>query len=169
MGGDCVHTEFCSLHRCISIHAPRMGGDPAESHVDLRQHISIHAPRMGGDWKPLPIGPFAIDFNPRPPHGGRHYGRMDARPAILFQSTPPAWGATGGRTSREPLWRHFNPRPPHGGRLHYFPPNYIQAKFQSTPPAWGATRGFHPQHAAPLHFNPRPPHGGRPPEEARGI
>ena len=57
----------------ISIHAPREGGDPAIC-VDPRQiSISIHAPREGGDWRwicPL-VG------------------------AKIFQSTPPARGATG--------------------------------------------------------------------------
>ena len=79
----------------------------------------------------------------------------------MFQSTPPARGATllnlicdhrmivsihAPRTGGD-LWQwpghgdqsRFNPRPPHGGRL----PSNVDAdavdQFQSTPPARGAT------------------------------
>ena len=57
----------------------------------------------------------------------------------MFQSTPPAWGAT------PIMWPicsdnfRFNPRPPRGGRHAnvLLQPSVIV--FQSTPPAWGAT------------------------------
>ena len=57
----------------------------------------------------------------------------------LFQSTPPARGATCPATRRCVPPVHFNPRPPRGGR-----PNrraFCRQKpgFQSTPPARGAT------------------------------
>ena len=63
----------------ISIHAPREGGDCRSFSGRLsRTRISIHAPREGGDclihWK-------AIDL-------------------YLFQSTPPARGATGSSRTR---------------------------------------------------------------------
>ena len=56
----------------ISIHAPREGGDrvPAFGVADIR--ISIHAPREGGDWQSAET-PDSIN---------------------IFQSTPPARGAT---------------------------------------------------------------------------
>jgi len=56
-------------------------------------------------------------FNPRPPRGGRRIHFVIYRLNRLFQSTPPAWGAT-------PL--------AHDSAL------YLML-FQSTPPAWGAT------------------------------
>ena len=56
----------------ISIHAPREGGDPVDDDLHLLDGISIHAPREGGD---------APD------------AREEAEKAI-FQSTPPARGAT---------------------------------------------------------------------------
>ena len=57
----------------ISIHAPREGGDGVGSHVKhSRMNISIHAPREGGDLTLLLL--------PKVLH--------------LFQSTPPARGAT---------------------------------------------------------------------------
>ena len=104
-----------------------------------------------------------MHFNPRPPRGGRRArlgaGRKGGR---IFQSTPPARGATASTESscqRQPisihapreggdthagtlsrLWPYFNPRPPRGGRLH------------------GRAR----RAKDILHFNPRPPRGGRP-------
>ena len=57
----------------ISIHAPREGGDPAcRSGLHYNLHISIHAPREGGD----------------------SAGYFLDRWKLVFQSTPPARGAT---------------------------------------------------------------------------
>ena len=72
MGGD---TGGCATDRdvTISIHAPRMGGDSEIGKNGPIVVISIHAPRMGGD---------LID----------KYTAFGGGP---FQSTPPAWGATG--------------------------------------------------------------------------
>ena len=67
-----------NLHRrsqckfMISIHAPREGGDRDFKSMDKRVVISIHAPREGGD-------------------GGE---RMNLLDLFVFQSTPPARGAT---------------------------------------------------------------------------
>ena len=57
---------------CISIHAPREGGDPQGLLAYVEIAISIHAPREGGD-PTVRCG------------GGGDY---------IFQSTPPARGAT---------------------------------------------------------------------------
>ena len=56
----------------ISIHAPREGGDGAAA-GDHRCHcISIHAHREGGDFFYLISRMHqSLDFNPRPPRGGR--------------------------------------------------------------------------------------------------
>ena len=79
-------------------------------------------------------------FNPRPPRGGRRITLLADAGHLVFQSTPPARGATsvrldelqvvdisihapreGGDTyqlSSHQVLRHFNPRPPRGGRQH---------------------------------------------------
>ena len=55
----------------ISIHAPREGGDGYQ-YEDLRLVvISIHAPREGGDGGYNDEVITHLDFNPRPPRGGR--------------------------------------------------------------------------------------------------
>ena len=96
-GGDTV-TGYNVWYTYISIHAPREGGRPGYQYEDLRLTvISIHAPREGGDW-----------LSTR--------GRKSLE---LFQSTPPARGATSQFFGL--LWAiiDFNPRPPRGGRLWY--------------------------------------------------
>ena len=102
-------------------------------------------------------------FNPRPPRGGRHEdpdgGDTDGEEIsihapreggdlmnvsaddmfVIFQSTPPARGAT---TTTRPLgatWKYFNPRPPRGGRRAFNSVLEGYLIFQSTPPARGAT------------------------------
>ncbi len=103
-----------------------------------------------------------IDFNPRPPHGGRrreynmrqvtldisiHALRMEGdavtRNPIAslcpFQSTPSAWRATRCPVRCPSGREYFNPRPPHGGRQVDFSGNVSMSGFQSTPSAWRAT------------------------------
>ena len=105
----------------ISIHAPREGGDVTDfGGIRESTAISIHAPREGGD----------------------HFTDDKHGPPVIFQSTPPARGATLVRLSPEdvlPISIHapreggdvsasfvlvptidFNPRPPRGGR--HLPP-----------------------------------------------
>ena len=102
--------------------------------------ISIHAPRKGGDITKLFINIEGLDFNPRPPQGGRRYTWYTWYILYRFQSTPPARGATNkyGKLSRiivisihaprkggdhffvlcQRVKNNFNPRPPQGGRHH---------------------------------------------------
>jgi len=123
----------------VSIHAPRVGSDYREVQCLHRMGVSIHAPRVGSDievFLPQKIG-------------------------VVFQSTPPVWGAT----------------------LMICKDN-LMSLFQSTPPVWGATLALHlfpcvlcvSIHAprvgsdpaspcvdgSPPCFNPRPPCGERP-------
>ena len=91
-GDDYMAALLTSLG--ISIHAPREGGDvfPACSISCVK--ISIHAPREGGDYVFAPGPPSFTDFNPRPPRGGRPGLHIDNLHHQIFQSTPPARGAT---------------------------------------------------------------------------
>ena len=96
----------------------------------------------------------------------------------LFQSTPPAWGATespalSARTRvisihaprmgsdltslrRRSSRSNFNPRPPHGERQMQVKVAEANIKFQSTPPAWGATSRRSLGRSFLYDFNPRP-------------
>ena len=103
----------------------------------------------------------------------------------IFQSTPPARGATAAEDAGHGNRRNFNPRPPRGGRLIKHTRRFLILSFQSTPPARGATgEGMSDKKKCPfcisihapreggdkplaistrrtLYFNPRPPRGGR--------
>ena len=78
----------------ISIHAPREGGDQRDIVIGTVGIISIHAPREGGDFSSTPENASPMDFNPRPPRGGRPNRQIRRVQDWIFQSTPPARGAT---------------------------------------------------------------------------
>jgi len=115
-GATFSHPNVLSM-LIVSIHAPRVGGDPYDKDSADDKTVSIHAPRVGGDGVCYNTDTVKRGrFNPRPPCGGRRF-------------TPLIWTVSGC----------FNPRPPCGGRhcgLLYGPG---QSGFQSTPPVWGAT------------------------------
>ena len=146
--------------------------------------ISIHAPREGGDKRRRSFLVVCLYFNPRPPRGGRLPDMGGSTPPNIFQSTPPARGATsvmvistgrlvtisihapreGGDSDwryRGACTRYFNPRPPRGGRR--IGPSRLNTipSFQSTPPARGATAAVCDLYQNCGYFNPRPPRGGR--------
>ena len=65
----------------ISIHAPREGGDGSYKVNLLVYFISIHAPREGGDASGAARRrKRSLNFNPRPPRGGRHAGQSNPSP-----------------------------------------------------------------------------------------
>ena len=78
----------------ISIHAPRVGSDRAGSRQPGRRRISIHAPRVGSDLvrellpESMPISIHA------PRVGSDAAGQSSRRYLFTFQSTLPVWGAT---------------------------------------------------------------------------
>ena len=137
-GGDDVVPNL-TLELAISIHAPREGGDLVELKPIVAVGISIHAPREGGDCHMGRRASHAEDFNPRPPRGGRRIHPIDIDRIRQFQSTPPARGATPSSVLGLCFGCYFNPRPPRGGRQH-----------------WCDNGTGHD------YFNPRPPRGGRP-------
>ena len=123
--------------------------------------ISIHALREEGDHLAAAVANELINFNPRPPRGGR-LGRIPLRDkATGFQSTPSARRATTGQGTAEacrlisihalreegdplrpslPAFAlYFNPRPPRGGRLMASSLADRRWRFQSTPSARRAT------------------------------
>ena len=123
----------------ISIHAPREGGDRIMTADPVSLVISIHAPREGGDG----------------------FGDTEDRAYTIFQSTPPARGATACSTPMPIPGGYFNPRPPRGGRRRLSASCHRSPLFQSTPPARGATAILVDGGYYRKNFNPRPPRGGR--------
>ena len=79
----------------ISIHAPREGGDVGQLGLVRLKGISIHAPREGGDYdSPYERAEKNISIH-APREGGDMRWTASPAPASIFQSTPPARGATG--------------------------------------------------------------------------
>ena len=126
-----------------------------------------------------------LDFNPRPPWGGRQYSSCRKSSQRKFQSTPSVGRATLSYFFVPFFFfSNFNPRPPWGGRphprkvcsdrgqisihalrgegdRHHWMNLYNKCDFNPRPP-WGGRLKL----AVPLEekrdFNPRPPWGGRP-------
>ena len=143
---------------------PARGATRGEPAAERPERVSIHAPRAGGDPRPRLRRSRGYCFNPRPPRGGRRVEPVAGSGPDMFQSTPPARGATrlpveprrdvsvsihapraGGdvRRRESPDRAHgFNPRPPRGGRRRARQTTARPTRFQSTPPARGATRAL---------------------------
>ena len=170
----------------VSTHAPRVGGDMADT--DTLEHqtiVSTHAPRVGGDSSSRRSARSWGSFNPRPPRGGRRAGATcggprscfnprpprGGRPSTsmacpvlhgnMFQPTPPAWGATCGGVQDHRRRRVSTHAPRVGGDVMEQLSSVSLPVFQPTPPAWGATREEQGEAAVATCFNPRPPRGGR--------
>ena len=145
----------------ISIHALREEGDVIGWPCCARSRISIHALREEGDGSMLCDFCRIVNFNPRPPRGGRPCPRPVTHKTVIFQSTPSARRATcpaalpqhhlpisihalreeGDRESYRghACAENFNPRPPRGGRLIFSLLGASARPFQSTPSARRAT------------------------------
>ena len=124
----------------ISIHAPREGGDIDEIAAGIRWHyISIHAPREGGDLDLFAVDGDGVLFQSTPPARGATYDGSMTLADREFQSTPPARGATRSRHHHQPPARISIHAPREGGDA--LADEQIAAinEFQSTPPARGAT------------------------------
>ena len=101
--------------------------------------ISIHALRGEGDEQENARPAEIVNFNPRPPWGGRRY--------------------SVNRVTK--TFGDFNPRPPWGGRLAQSDMNLDALAFQSTPSVGRATKNPTIATVNADDFNPRPPWGGR--------
>ena len=118
VGGDLPRTGRRHRLDPISIHAPRVGGDVYIGVGGKARKVFQSTPPVWGATPPLAhILPQDGNFNPRPPCGGRpipgsklpssglisiHAPRVggdrdkaeERGNALIFQSTPPVWGAT---------------------------------------------------------------------------
>ena len=94
VGAD-VTTVLRLIHWQISIHGPRVGADLHHHHFKINiMQISIHGPRVGADVTTKTIPASFLDFNPRPPCGGRPACFICQKTRKRFQSTAPVWGPT---------------------------------------------------------------------------
>ena len=147
----------------ISIHAPREGGDFTPLGMPLPLYNFNPRPPRGGRLVSLTSTlPEERNFNPRPPRGGRRVISSDLRRACVFQSTPPARGATSAQDGAENAGAGISIHAPREGGDNILSDAWEQIEisihapreggdtdeikvikqsivFQSTPPARGAT------------------------------
>ena len=100
--------------------------------------ISTHAPRVGGDVA-IPSKYFMT---------------------VLFQPTPPVWGATAGHGNDLKSLAEFQPTPPVWGATMRCPAPIGRKEFQPTPPVWGATGNVIPYSKATVISTHAPRVGG---------
>ena len=129
---------LCVVLHYISIHAPRRGSDRAarflsapDSNFNPRSPHGERLSTSGATLSALNFNPRSPqgerrirrseltsnhNFNPRSPQGERLVVCMHTERMTIFQSTLPAWGATGSSRGSY-IFINFNPRSPHGERL----------------------------------------------------
>ena len=118
---------------------PRGGRPQAECQPNDGTGISIHAPREGGDKAVFDSSIWEYIFQSTPPARGATQGFLLDRGRGKFQSTPPARGATALQSVLYQSLIISIHAPREGGD-------------SRTPPGTSST----------TNFNPRPPRGGRP-------
>ena len=139
---------------------PARGATRERRWRDGADGVSIHAPRAGGD--AISIGSMVppVSFNPRPPRGGRPASLINSGSDAMFQSTPPARGATGTRLGRQEIDGVSIHAPRAGGDMRKAGELQKPLSFNPRPPRGGRpTIASYP--VRERRFNPRPPRGGR--------
>ena len=107
---------------------------------DAWVYISIHAPREGGDRVRKKLFMRGDLFQSTPPARGATSYLRPAAVRLYISIHAPREGGDSQKWSYSPASSNFNPRPPRGGRpLHGSDMPANQRRFQSTPPARGAT------------------------------
>ena len=122
--------------------------------------ISIHAPRVGSDSANSQGSRQPWNFNPRSPCGERRKIIETIKDGKIFQSTLPVWGATFRVRSRRSLPCHFNPRSPCGERPSSAPSTPALLHFNPRSPC-GERRLSRRVVERQGNFNPRSPCGER--------
>ena len=90
-----THRLTCRIScRLFQSTPPVRGATCTVTRFNAVDAISIHAPRAGGDGWTLNAIAAILDFNPRPPCGGRRGFVTPPFKILSFQSTPPVRGAT---------------------------------------------------------------------------
>ena len=146
----------------VSIRAPRAGGDAGLQLDAEDQGVSIRAPRAGGDYADIIRVLYPACFNPRPPRGGRPNARIDVHFLNLFQSAPPARGATASSAVRRERSRVSIRAPRAGGDVVPGLDRVVACGVSIRAPRAGGDVCGPSAARTGSGFNPRPPRGGRP-------
>ena len=159
--GDLASTN-AALAVSISIHALRGEGDENRRMSRCRKPISIHALRGEGDKEKSKDKPVQWKFQSTPSVGRATKTGGEMAEGILNFNPRPPWGGRRDTIAFLNIAIDFNPRPPWGGRLWSVVASVSGPEvFQSTPSVGRATAKLHLSMIDIYHFNPRPPWGGR--------
>ena len=184
-GGRHIQDYTDSLRTLISTHVLRMEDDTSTQLKDASEcSISTHVLRMEDDYCILPNAFLLRNFNPRPPHGGRHTikgtsgicckisthvlrmeddNNTDPSAAVAHAISTHVLRMEDDPTGR--IGTPFKLISTHVLRMEDDLMRNARAKcaflFQPTSSAWRTTRSPGLPACYPSHFNPRPPHGGR--------
>ena len=133
-GVDIVYRRF------ISIHVPRVEDDLVRLQYNVIMRIfQSTSPGWRTTYTFCQEQQLLLNFNPRPPGGGRH-GSSSYINGVSFYFNPRPPG--GGRPDVVTLvdgFNNFNPRPPGGGRRASVASEARLEEFQSTSPGWRTT------------------------------
>ena len=161
-GGRRTKVTGYNVFTTISIHAPREGGDRLQCFFRLLAGISIHAPREGGDVVRLQQTSAIRLFQSTPPARGATKIGQNRSIISIISIHAPREGGDGAQTADNQWNRYFNPRPPRGGRRSMHSAIVCPPKnFNPRPPRGGRPFAASFGTKLPDYFNPRPPRGGR--------
>ena len=171
----------------ISIHAPAWGATDQEFPKRTGHDISIHAPAWGATYRErrgidydLYFNPrsrmesdstsrarpsWKSNFNPRSRMGSDEESESVESEEEVFQSTPPAWGATGALHQRRAERAISIHAPRMGSDLLAFIPLVMLLLISIHAPRMGSDKPEIIFKRTNLNFNPRSPHGERQAEE----
>ena len=115
--GPTVHRPAIQSRRTISIHGPRVGADRSEQSLRADNLNFNPRPPCGGRLHAIIDGVTRLsNFNPRPPCGGRRHLTKICKHRVVISIHGPRVGADLASWARRWRWPNFNPRPPCGGR-----------------------------------------------------
>ena len=150
------------IRNCVSIHAPRTGGDHGvQIYRTLGYRFNPRPPARGATGRYIPQSAQERSFNPRPPHGGRRTRPRCRRHDSEVSIHAPRTG--GDDRDHEPVIEALAVSihaPRTGGDLsiRIIP---IRNCVSIHAPRTGGDSLSHGLTTYSSRFNPRPPHGGR--------
>ncbi len=140
---------------------PSRGATHPTDQTGRDHRISTHAPLTGCDSIPGWHMFSGRNFNPRTPHGVRHYTLRITYTAKVFQPTHPSRGATR-RSCAPAICRKFQPTHPSRGATRDKEGKTIPYQISTHAPLTGCDSTRPAGNGWRNYFNPRTPHGVRP-------
>ena len=139
-----------AFRRAISTHAPRTGSDSAAAGSPNRQtRFQPTLPARGATSAESVTRRRSRNFNPRSPHGERHFRSSSSFSGAIISTHAPRTGSDSVEFSRLYENLSFQPTlPARGATWGQTPEETVNTAFQPTLPARGATKAYNDATAA---------------------